>query len=257
MVAIAEVYLDESGSHESSPFLTVGGYLFLRSKSKRFSREWKAELARAKVPFFHMADLATGNSDFRDWSMERRIKFETSLINMTKKYSAFGFATTVCEQEFKEVFKNFPKRRQSAYAFLLNHALHVVKGWADSNKFQGKIAYFFEAGHRDSSQANSIMNDLFRQPTFKDYHRYFSHAFVDKTEAAPLQCADLLSWLSRNSVLKFVTNKPPRLDLIALKRDQDTTKYYDRETLLACRAHLRGDKEAFKRNAMDHYFWQF
>lgn len=64
MAAFAEVYIDESGTHDGSPVMCVAGYLFLKAGANRFTREWGKVLKREKIPFFHMVDFAPGNHPF-------------------------------------------------------------------------------------------------------------------------------------------------------------------------------------------------
>ena len=94
----------------------------------------------------------------------------------------------------------------------------MVRKWADNRNFNGKIAYIFEAGHRDQPEANRMMNDLVKKPLVKALARYGSHTFMGKCDAAPLQSADLLAWLVSNWFNRRLTKKEDikRKDLHAL-----------------------------------------
>ena len=54
LVALAEVYVDESGSHDNSPILSIGEYVFLKSRSRAFAKAWSQELRGRRIPYFHM-----------------------------------------------------------------------------------------------------------------------------------------------------------------------------------------------------------
>jgi len=48
-------YFDESYSHPPTPLVyTVAGYVSTVQEWKRFQKEWRRELGRAGVDFFHM-----------------------------------------------------------------------------------------------------------------------------------------------------------------------------------------------------------
>lgn len=228
VVAIAEVYLDESGSHADSPIFVVAGYVFIRSKAQRFQREWGATLRRYQVPHFHMKDVAHLNGHFADWDRNRSIAFETELIALTKQYSAFGFSLGLSPRDFQAVFGNVEHIVGSMYTFCLRVVLGYVKEYFDKVSFQGSALYLFEAGHENASEANGMMQAIFDDPKNRDSYRYHGHAFLNKDAAHPLQCADLFAWLSRNWMLKLAKDPTakPRQDLIALSRPHDQYRFY-------------------------------
>lgn len=63
--------------------------------------------------------------------------------------------------------------------------------------------------------------------------RYFrpNYAFVQKSDAPPLQAADLLAWLSRNSMMKLLAGNPCRRDFVALATENHQVVYHDAEGL--------------------------
>lgn len=129
LVALAEVYVDESGSHAGSPILSIGGYVFLKSRSRAFQREWAGELRRKNAPCFHMTDCANGRAHYKNWKMSERIAHETRLIELTKKYSAFGFAFCLNEEDYyKALGERWSKSAGTPYSFLLRGSLAAVKG---------------------------------------------------------------------------------------------------------------------------------
>jgi hypothetical protein len=58
LVELLECYFDESGSHDGSPILCVGGYVFEREHCKALDLGWKQILDQYQLPFFHMTDCA-------------------------------------------------------------------------------------------------------------------------------------------------------------------------------------------------------
>lgn len=242
LVALAEVYVDESGSHAGSPILAIGGYVFLKSRARAFRQAWAEELRRKKAPCFHMTDCANGQKHYKPWPMRERIAHETKLIELTRKYSSFGFSVGLNEKQFEEIFQGFwLDKTGTGYSLLLRNTLFAVKGWADRVGFKGEFAYFFEAGHRDAAQSNAIMNRIFSWPDQRKRYRYVAHSYVDKMSALPLQSADLLAWLARDSIIKGMRGRPPRKDFLALMREGDDYKHFDYGFLLTTKAQLDMD----------------
>lgn len=54
-MAFLECYFDESGSHDGSPALSLGGYLFEKESCKTLDLGWKAVLDRYCLPYFRMS----------------------------------------------------------------------------------------------------------------------------------------------------------------------------------------------------------
>jgi hypothetical protein len=248
LVTLLEAYFDESGSHDGSPILCVAGYLFEKDRCQQLDLEWKAVLDRFSLPYFHMVDCAHGNDPFDKLSMSERIECEKEMIALIRKYALFGFAMAVVEKEYDEVFPpHSPRPYKSAYTYCCWTALAVIHEWIVRNLFSGKIAYFFEAGHKHAPEANAIMNVIFNHPGMRDEYRYSAHAFVPKETVRPVQTADILAWQHATDVKKIQggDKKKRRKDFEALIDDQPIMlRYVHREHLETMRkqtdAALRG-----------------
>lgn len=239
LVALASIFVDESGTHEGSPVMTIGGVIFRKRQASEFSRKWSAYLRAKRVPYFHMADVThPRNTIYDGWSNKQLIDFEKKLIRMVADHAEAGFAVSVSEVDYYSHFGDkiggwySADTLGEAYSYLLRFSVSESTHWAMSSNFDGRISYFFEAGHRHQSQANRILSVVLnppseelrkRYPEFASINResrsrYFSHTFVDKKDAPPLQAADLLPWLWRNAIMKAMDGKQERLDLTALRR---------------------------------------
>jgi hypothetical protein len=166
-VTFAEVYIDESGSHDDSPILAVGGYLFEKNAAVEFDSAWKQALERWELPYFRMSACAHQKYPFNDKSKDECIEIERSLILLTRDKSPYGFVITVNEQEYNLLG---PQHQDigSAYSFCLRQCLTAVRAWVRQTAFTGKIAYFFEAGHRDQGEAGRIMERVFRESRLRE-----------------------------------------------------------------------------------------
>lgn len=62
-------------------------------------------------------------------------------------------------------------------------------------QFVDDVAYFFEAGHDYEGEARRFLaNAAQNGGALKDYYRHRSDTFAPKTNALPLQAADMLAW---------------------------------------------------------------
>lgn len=258
MVALSHVYIDESGTHGGSPILTMGGYLFRSEQAQRFSREWSKELLRLGLPFAHMTDCANGNGNYANMPLKKRIDSEKRLIEHIKRRSVFGFSVSLNPTRYTELLDGEPGA-PTAYTFALMGCLTVVRRWVARTSYNGKVAYFFEAGHEHQSEANLHLNDLMgRGEEAMARVAYMSHAFVDKRHAPPLQAADMLAWQYHHyHCRRLQGHNAMRKDFAALIRKGDVAMDYLDANLLEFRdAYLRENaqlKEAITTKGMQSW----
>jgi hypothetical protein len=92
-----------------------------------------------------------------------------------------------------------------------------------ATNFAGAATYYFEQGHKYRSDADNFLVWLMESEEVRSRYRYRMHAFLPK-ETPWLHPADLLAWQWRleRSRHNVPGRRPPRADLRALIRDQDT-----------------------------------
>lgn len=228
-----EAYIDESGTHSGSPVVCLAGYLFTPDEREQFESEWSQVLAAFGLPYFRMSDCAHGNGPFSGLTKEQRVVVETQCIEIIKARSVFGFAATVNEVDFNEIYRPLSQDSWTAYHFCLTNCLVTVAHFLRTQALDAKVVFAFEAGHRDQSKASTILANIFDSDELQRQFFYASHAFAGKTERLPLQAADLLAW-------QWFTHKKKKLqgaardraDLVALMRPQDNAMDFDREKLV-------------------------
>jgi hypothetical protein len=169
-----KAYFDESGCHDGSSVLAVGGYLIRSDRAARMERKWKAALSRYGVPYFHMVDCAHGNGVFQSLSKQQRVEIQTRVIDLIKKHAALGFVTVANPRRFSEVAP-IP----DIYTFCVNACLMGICAWF-SDKPDAKIEFIFESGHKNGRKADRHLM-THRRGSDPDISRvYHSHRFADK-----------------------------------------------------------------------------
>jgi hypothetical protein len=241
-VNFAEVYIDESGSHDASPILSVAGYVFKKDRAIQFDNEWRVVLEAEELPYFRMSACAHCTGPFDGWTNDECDVVERKLIRLTRRTSAYGFAVTVNEDEYNSIGPRHD-RLGSAYSFCLRMCLVAVRSWIQEADFTGDIAYFFEAGHSHQAEASRIMDSIFAHPLPRSDYRYLSHTFADKTRARPLQAADLLAWQWHTDAKRKRSGiRVSRKDLQALIRSQDLAMDWTKERLVEVAAEVRAGR---------------
>lgn len=246
VVAIGQVFIDESGTHDGSPCISVGGVIFKKNKAKEFSKKWAFQLRRRGLEYFRMSECTHQQGQFLGKSSDECLDAELSLLKLIYQFAEAGFGLSFSEKDFERTYEGvrdgieWKHLSGEAYSRLIHESLVYAGGWAKRANFQGRLAYFFEAGHRHQNAAHRRVEevvhpspDLFGidmeavaremgkifglSESAHQAYRYLSHAFVDKREFAPLQAADLIAWLWRNTAIRQMNGKEPRKDWEALE----------------------------------------
>jgi hypothetical protein len=204
-------YFDESGCHDGSRVLAVGGYLIRADRAARMERKWKAALKRYGLPYFHMVECAHGSGAFALLSKTSRIRVQTRMIELIKKHTALGFVTIVNPKRFEQV-----EPLPDPYTFSVNACLMGICAWF-TDKPDSEIDFVFEAGHRNGKKADQHLMQH-KNSRDEDISRYYrSHRFANKHDACLLQAADLLVWQSAKFMRDKVSkSRGPRADFISL-----------------------------------------
>ena len=217
IVALIEAHFDESIGSKPRRVLCIAGYVITDRGARRLTREWCNALKQYDLPYFRMSACAHGNYPFDKLSMAQRISVEKRIIAITRARTIKGFAAIIDLEEFEQYM---PKHELigGPYTFCTHVVIGGIAHWVAQSKFEGDIAYVFEAGHESEAEAGRIMHKIFTNPDLKSGQRYASHAFVDKAKSPPTQAADLLAWHTYTEFRHRLEGKPRRKDFASLLR---------------------------------------
>lgn len=236
MVVVMEAYFDESGTHEGSPVMSIAGYIFEKDQCDRLKDSWAATLTQYQLPYFRMSECANGTGGFAALSMADRVACERSMINHIKTRMTLGFAVSMSQAEFSKMAPpHFINVFGDAYVACTVLAMASVGYWARKSGYTGDVAYFFESGHSQQSDAEKRMRLIDGLADRRSEFRYISHTFADKRLVLPLQAADLLAWQWRKGFIDMfgAKRRRPRLDLVALLKDSPYSAKHFTGDLLA------------------------
>ena len=221
-MALARAYFDESIAQQGPRILCVAGYIIKASQTKHFHRKWNRVLKRYCLPYFRMTACAHGNYPFNQLTPEDCIEVEKQMIACIKRRTTLGLAITVDVDEFNRL-RPESSLLGSPYTFCAHWIIGGVIWWIKQSQYKGDVAYFFEAGHKSQSEANRIMDEVFRVPQLREASRYAQHGFVKKTQAPVVQAADLLAWQWYTDLRHRHEGRPRRKDLESLLQHQHRT----------------------------------
>lgn len=217
-VPALNAYFDESGSHDGAHCLCVAGLLFRQDEVLEFSRQWKTWLEFYDVPYFRMSQVAHCRGPFEKLGRKNCIRLEKKMLSLINTYAKAIFAVTLVEKEYGGPLKELNPVGGGAYSFALASCMGALAEFCEKGKYpwEGSISYFFESGHRDQSEANRMLTQVFETPRSRTFCRYASHAFMQKEDSPPLQAADIIAWQWYTDRRRQSEGKPRRKDCEAL-----------------------------------------
>ena len=212
VAALYNIYLDESGTHDGSKVLALGGYLAHSDAAREMSLDWNSVLRQYGLPYFHMVDCAGGSGVFAHLTKSDRIAVATIMIDLIKVYTSGGFAAITPPHRVNLEGHN-------AYTYCVQTCMNAMLSMDDAADPECKIALFLESGHESASLANSEIERIRKIENSAAHKKLISHSFVGKADICLLQAADILVWQCAKYVKdKLSKARPPRADYVSLMK---------------------------------------
>lgn len=212
-VIVLYAFIDESGTHDGSPVLTVAAYVGRPSKWNEFTKLWN----RRKFPIrvYHAADAQNLYGEFSGWTAERRDALVAKLLPTLTEIELDGFIFGTQLFALDEAIRNHPGLRiyrdpptayGAAFYWLTIKVLESYSAVGNSER----IAFFHEQNNFAAHASSSFEWAKLRNPD-----RAMTLKFGSKDDYVPLQAADVLAYEANKRYRDW--NKPPRRSWQALE----------------------------------------
>jgi hypothetical protein len=180
-----------------------------------------------------MSACAHGNYPFDKLTKPQRVAVQTKMIGLIKRRTIKGIVVTLDMNEFQKIMPDNSEVIGGAYSFCLNIVVGGVYYWAKDKGFTGRLAYFFEAGHNNQSEAQRILTRSFNDKNVKTNGNYAGHAFLKKEDSPPTQAADILARQWYTDLRRKIEGKKRRADCASLLEHDHDVRHVPAEFLLA------------------------
>jgi len=191
-VATLVAYTDES---EQSNVLCVAAYIGYAKEWGRFTKQWRKQLRKKDIEFFHMKDFMDSRSDLRRklGSPKEALEFYEVLTGLIRKYTCKSFRFVIDQAEYKRFTTHkFRSQYGSAYTFLNKAIISYCRQWAIRTGYKHLTQFFVEDGHRNCEQVRPYLSRLCKTGVIG------SSGIGNKRSEIPLQAADILAYLTTN-----------------------------------------------------------
>jgi hypothetical protein len=187
-------YSDES-QRCGSPLLSIAGYIMSEDQFLALDLRWKECLG--ELPYFHM----------KEGHHTTHPQVYAALLDcIVPEHVIAGFHVVLDEEKYRKA-TDVKLKGQSlrywfggSYSFCLSTYMALVGDWLAKNlPEEEKVAYFFDAGHARSGEANMFLGMVSSDKRFvskKQHYRLESYTFIDgKSQVGRvLQSADIIAW---------------------------------------------------------------
>jgi hypothetical protein len=99
-------YFDESGTHDESPIMLMGGFLAPAEKWKCFDADYRHLLDDNGVSYIHGTELLHGKGQYRGWGPKTINALILSVQGLINKHLGFGFISVIRRNDYDEIYKS-------------------------------------------------------------------------------------------------------------------------------------------------------
>jgi hypothetical protein len=199
-------YLDESGTHETSPISVMAGYLGTADQWRAFDGDWMALLQTAGLPHVHTVDLFKRTKQFKEWPAERVNEFAVQLDGVIARHMRLGFSIVIRDDDYRSIYVagSRPRRSRldSKYGVCFRACLAFAPSYiaselqiagATQTTQETTINFVLEDGHRNVRDARRLF-DLFKADALPEWQHFVGAFDVSKKDSSGAQAADFLAY---------------------------------------------------------------
>jgi hypothetical protein len=199
-------YLDESGTHETSPISVMVGYLGTADQWRAFNADWTALLQTAGLRHVHAVDLFKRTKQFKEWPAERVNAFAVQLDGVIARHMQLGFSVIIRDDDYRKIYVDGPRppraRLDSKYGVGFRACLAFAPSYIASElRVAGEVQraqettinFVLEDGHRNIGDARRLF-DLFKADALPEWQHFVGTFDVSKKNSPGVQAADFLAY---------------------------------------------------------------
>jgi hypothetical protein len=153
-------YLDESGTHDDSPIMLMGGFLASAKQWTRFNRKWRSFLKSSHLDYCHGKELVHRTKQFKGWSPEKCDGFVIEANRIIHEPLALGVTAVIRKDDYDSIYKAAPnpkkQRKDTKFGVLFRGCLWAVLGAVTQNlklAAKSRVNFILEDSAKNSGDA--------------------------------------------------------------------------------------------------------
>lgn len=203
-IAMLRAYFDDSGTHEASPIVIVGG-IVIRDEQHDLLREiWDSILKRNNLLFFHATRFKTGKeAPYSAMSETDKEALLDQLVRIMCVRQRMTFSCAIPIADYESAITEEEKQRYgSAYSWAVQWCWTIIRLWCEKHGYDDPIPFVVESGAKDEEHLSVVFNKIVADPLMKKLYRLHSMVCGAKTDFVGLQAADIIA----NSINDIATH---------------------------------------------------
>jgi len=189
-ILVLDVYIDESGTHDGSPFAVVSAAFGESETWDSWSEEFSKEKS-GKIDWFHSVDCHNFSGEFKGWSKKDRDDLVIKLLDVNSRHDIAYYSCAIELKPFIEVIEHFPHILNTWQPIYKLCFMHVMR--SSLNRFsemgETNVSYVIEKSQHDVALLE--MSKII-EPMFPEINCITS--FENKRAFEPLQAADIVAY---------------------------------------------------------------
>jgi len=237
-LAVLNLYLDESGVHDDSPVLTIGGYLGRPEQWADFTTTWNeiltsipASLGKTPLRTYHATDAQALRGEFADWTCEERDALAIPLIAAIADSKMPGVIFGLHLHDYNAAMEAHPDLKammQEPYGTVFNWTVGTLMNISNDHGNTEPLAVIHE---QNSYRALALEQFDWMKKHANPYGSLTTLTFGDKLCYPPLQAADILAF-EGNRRFRFVDGRERRAwTALDASRSRLVGGYYNRKNM--------------------------
>ncbi len=227
LVAVAVVYLDDSGTHGDTPIITMAGYVFSAREWEEFERKSNRFLKEHRVPVFHAKVFNKAKqAPFKNWSLPKQLAFADGWFSIAADHVMRGITISLPKLVYNDFRKETRKNQNvSVYGQCFNGVLCEIKDdhemWSLA-KAEG-LTVVLELGNKNNEGLKQFFYGVREKRGYEKELRDIGECA--KEDCSAIQLADFLAFYSWHYAVncydagpgKVAKHLPALLDLATQK----------------------------------------
>jgi hypothetical protein len=228
MVAVLQVYLDESGTHYGSPVVTVAAYVARPGQWEAFTAEWTAAIHPIRV--YHATDAANCRGEFADWTPAQVADLAKRALPIIPKHTFFAVAVGINLYDYSEAIKENPHLKSllgEPYGACLQWTMATMLYMRSEAGGSEPIAFVHEYNdyRTEALEVYGYLTEKWGMPSEGGL------MFGSKQQFAPLQAADIFAYEANKRLRDRKQPTRRALDALVPDKGRARIRYFNRENM--------------------------
>jgi len=200
-------YLDESGTHDQSPYTVVAGLCLNRNSFISLGKLWNELLRDMQIkPPVHMKEFGRPNGRLGYLTDAQRYLLFANITAIINSHKVYSIAATMDQKQFKEICRLHPKKEMSSYGMCFVLCAYINHKQAEYKKYSHNIAFLMSEISEHKGQILATHAEMKECQKTNPFHMG-SISFDDPINVPALQAADIIAWGVRKRLMEESFNQ--------------------------------------------------